>query len=357
MLRLWPKLAIANRMTRMLALCYLVSRDMGALCRSLAVPEGNLMACTPILLGVLVGDMIIGSLFIAGSLLDIFQTLFHPAGRGALSDWTAKTVWRIFRRAACYRRGILTYAGPFSILCTIVSWAALTWFGFALIYLPLLEAGFSYDAGVAAVRNGGLLEALNLSVGTLITLSQGATPKLPYLRLLCGFEAIVGFGLLTASVSWLLSIYPVLESRRSLAERATLLHNAERETAVDIINETRHAPDWLLGFASDLANLRNQMAQFPIVYYFHFGEKQTALSGVLAYILDVADHAAQSQEPPMRLAGTALGGAVHNFLNLLATDFLRISSEDKWEVLRAYARNQMNEVTRRQPISPSSRAA
>jgi len=95
--------------------------------------------------------------------------------------------------------------------------------------------------------------------------SQGISPKPEWLALLRGLEAIIGFGLLTASVSWLLSIYPVLEKRRSLAERASLLHNAELETHIDLIADCREPVlDWIMALAADLAALRNQMAQFPI---------------------------------------------------------------------------------------------
>lgn len=51
---------------------------------------------------------VIGVLLIAAALLDIFQTLFHPAGRGAMSDWTGKLTWRAFRRVAAKDPRLLT---------------------------------------------------------------------------------------------------------------------------------------------------------------------------------------------------------------------------------------------------------
>ena len=150
---------------------------------------------------------ILGIALVAAALVDVFQTLFHPAGRGALSDWTAKVTWPIFRRLAALRPRVLTYAGPTAILLIIISWAGLTWLGFGLIYLPHVGTGFDFSQASGASPHTGIVEAMALSVGALITLSEGSYAKLHWLQLVCGAEAVVGFGLLTASVSWLLSIY------------------------------------------------------------------------------------------------------------------------------------------------------
>jgi hypothetical protein len=288
---------------------------------------------------------LVGLFLIGIVVLDVFQTLFHPAGRGALSDWIAQAVWKTFRRFANRYRGILTYAGPVALALIIVSWVSFTLFGFALVYLPHVAAQFVFDAGVNPAHHFGFWEAMSDSIGALITVSQGINPKSEWLALLRGFEALIGFGLLTASVSWLLSIYPVLESRRALAQRAALLHNAELENHIDLIADCgERSGDWIMGMAADLANLRNQMAQFPISFYFYVGEPQTALAGALPYLYEISDRAFQSNDPVVRLAGTALGGAVEDFLDVLAEVFLRIPSDDKKAVLRIYAFEQMSDM-------------
>jgi hypothetical protein len=216
--------------------------------------------------------------------------------------------------------------------------------GFALLYLPHM-AEYIFTSGVNPGNDRGFAEALNSSVSALITLSGGMEPKSSWLGILRGVEAIVGFGLLTASVSWLLSIYPVLEARRSVAQRASLLHNAEVENETDMLRDcTDRVHDWLMGLAADLASLRNQMAQFPITFYFYVGESQTSLAGALPYLYELAERAAASDSPAARLAGTALGGAVEDFLGVLAEVFLRMPSDDKKAVLSAYSREQMSDM-------------
>ena len=288
---------------------------------------------------------VLGILLIGAAVLDAFQTLFHPAGRGALSDWTARIVWKAFRAVAPRFPGTLTYAGPVAIASIIVSWAGFTLVGFALIYLPHIGTQYVFSPGVNPANHRGFWEALSGSLGALITLSQGMEPKSEWLGIIRGVEAIIGFGLLTASVSWLLSIYPVLEARRSLAHHASLLHNAERENRIDMVHDCpERVNDWVMGIAANLASLRNQMAQFPISYYFYMGERQTALAGALPYLYEMAERALATGDPAVQLAGTALGGAVEDFLGLLAEIFLRMPDGDKQAILREYAREQMADM-------------
>jgi hypothetical protein len=288
---------------------------------------------------------VIGVLLIAAALIDVFQTLFHPAGRGAMSDWTAKLTWRAFRLIARRRPHLLTYAGPTAILLIIVSWAGLTWLGFALIYKPQLATGFDFSQASGGSPHTGIVEAMSLSIGALITLSEGSYAKLHWLQLARGTEAVIGFGLLSASVSWLLSIYPVLESRRALAQQATLLHHSERENHLDLVGDApNRAEDWIMAIGADLASLRNQMAQFPITYYFDMGEPETALAGALSYLLELADRSSSASQPGLRIAGTVLGGAVESFVEMLARDFLSMPIEDKQATLRAYASEQMSDL-------------
>lgn len=288
---------------------------------------------------------VIGIMFIGVALSDVFQTLFHPAVHGALSDWIPRVVWKIGRRLATRRSETLTYAGPLALALIILAWLACTLLGFALVYLPHVATDYAFAPGVNPAHHVGFWEALSDSIGALITVSQGIEPKSEWLALLRGLEALMGFALLTASVSWLLSIYPVLESLRSLAQRAALLHNAELQNHIDLIADCGdRSHDWIMGMAADLANLRNQMAQFPISFYFYVGEPQTALAGALPYLYEISERSLRSEYPALRLAGTALGGAVGDFLVVLAEVFLRVDSKDRQAILRAYAFEQMSDM-------------
>jgi hypothetical protein len=93
----------------------------------------------------------------------------------------------------------------------------------------------------------------------------------------------------------------VIEARRSVAERASLLHEAELRNDIDMVGDCGdRAHEWIMALAAEIASLRNQMAQFPISYYFYVGEPQTSLARTLPYLYELANRAVA----PMRRAHT-----------------------------------------------------
>jgi len=124
-----------------------------------------------------------------------------------------------------------------------------------------------------------------------------------------------------------------------------LLRHSERENRLDLVRDApERAEDWIMVVGADLASLRNQMAQFPITYYFDMGEPETALAGALSYLLELADRSSSASQPALKIAGTVLGGAVESFLEMLAKDFLNVPLEDKPAILQAYASEQMSDL-------------
>jgi hypothetical protein len=170
-----------------------------------------------------------------------------------------------------------------------------------------------------------------------------------------GIESILGFGLLTASVSWILSIYPVLEHRKSLAHEASLLHYSEItgiRTLRDISETDLHSI--LLGLATQLTTSRNELIQFPITYYFHEQERETSLAATLPYMADLA---AQNVRGPgaVALAATALGGAIDDYLKFIARTFLKRPFTNRWEILAALAADHQRDIVR-SPVAVSKAA-
>jgi len=285
----------------------------------------------------------VAAIFVA--LHDVFHSLFHPAGRGAVSDWLSRNLWRVLRAAAKRKRERITLAGPFIILAIMLIWVTLVVLGFAFIYRPFMAKEFTVAPGLNPAQLGTFLEALNVSAGGLITLGGDINSKSRVLRLIMTGEAMIGFGLLTACVSWLLSIYPILERRRTLAHEATLLHNSERETDVHIIDLPEQELHTLLwGLAAEISTLRNDLVQFPVTYYFHSGEKNSGLSGALPYLAELAAAGSRGEMPDgARLAAVALGGTIDDYLESLATTFLDMPKHDKAAIMRRYAQDQLRE--------------
>jgi len=163
---------------------------------------------------------LIGSVVIIAALQDLFHTIFHPSASDGISDWLELQVWRAFRRATYTD---LSFAGPLAFVLIVTYWAISILIGFALIYWPRLPASFVFASDLDPGHYASFAGALNISLDSLITTSTGVSSSSLWLQFLKGIEAVFGFAILTASISWILSIYPVLEHRRSLAHEATLL--------------------------------------------------------------------------------------------------------------------------------------
>lgn len=299
-----------------------------------------------------VGFTIFGVLLILAAVRDIFHTLFNPSEQGDLSEWIARSIWRFFRRGL---PRALNFAGPVAFVTVVLYWTSSIIVGFALIYFPQMSQTFTLTSGLEGAQYFSFIGALDASIGSLITMSTGIYSKNPWIEFLIGIESILGFGLLTASVSWILSIYPVLEHRKSLAHEASLLHYSEItgiRTLRDISETDLHSI--LLGLATQLTTSRNELIQFPITYYFHEQERETSLAAILPYMADLA---AQNVRGPgaVALAATALGGAIDDYLKFVARTFLKRPFTNRWEILAALAADHQRDIVR-SPVAVSKAA-
>lgn len=287
-------------------------------------------------------SIIAGVILIVAALRDLFSTLFHPGTSGNISDWIALSLWRSYRKVFPKR---LIHAGPLIFLAVIAYWGMSMIFGFALIYRPFMRDTFVFMAGLDAGSFDSFFAALNFSAGTLITEFIGATPTNGVLQLLTTLEAIFGFAILTASISWILSIYPVIEHRRSLAHEASLFHYGEKTGSRHLESlSDAELQTILLGLASQLTTHRNELSQFPITYYFQESESRTAIGGILFYISELADRFS-NREGAVRIAAVTLGGAVEDYLSLVDEQFFGRKFDNRQASLQRLAQDH-----RRKPV-------
>jgi hypothetical protein len=272
---------------------------------------------------------------------DIFHSLFHPSARTTLSGLAVRGVWIAARRLSSGVPRLLLVAGPLGVLAAILAWAALLVLGWALIYWPWMPEGYLLAPGVDPSALGGFADALYLSLVTLGTLGFGdIVPAASGLRLAAPMEGLVGFGLLTASLTWVLSLYPVLRRMRTLAEEVLTLEAAcdgDVRAALDRI-PSEAAAGIVSALAGRLIETRTDLVQTELVYYFHSGDRLHALADALPVLLRLAEDASADGRPPeLRLAGRRLGIALDAIAETLAADILRRPGLSVEETLRAYA--------------------
>lgn len=259
-----------------------------------------------------------GVALIALTLGDVFHTLFHPEGRGRLSDAITRSSWAVSRRTG-HRWG--SVAGPLGTILTITAWIVLVSVGWALVYLPHVPHGFVFAPGVEPGAHADLAEAMYLSLTTVSTLGFGdVVPVEAWMRWAAPIQGIVGFALLTAALAWVMQIYPALHRRRSLALRLTLMHRSEYGGGIHRAGSVT-ASQLLDALTSEVVGVRVDLSQNSETFYYRDASPRTALPTSLAYACRLRERATASDHGEVRESTELFGAALDDLADVLRDRF------------------------------------
>ena len=277
---------------------------------------------------------VVGILLVTVVVRDVFHTLFHPVGHGSIAPQVMKLVWRLLRLFPSSRR-ITSLTGPLGIAMVVLTWGSTAVLGWTLIYFAQMPDGFSYGSELNPADRNNLLDSLYLSLVTVGTLGFGdIVPTSTSLRVAVPLEALFGFMLLTAAVSWVLQIYPALHRRRVLALQLSTLRQARQSDPTLGIDSIPSAV--LTALAVGVVEARNDFTQYGATYYFRDLEADASLAASLEYATDLAAEATASAQPHTRMAGALITAAVNSLTELLNREFLRFGG-DTASIVQAYA--------------------
>ncbi|GGT15553.1 potassium channel family protein [Streptomyces purpureus] len=266
------------------------------------------------------------------ALRDVFHTLWHPTRHGGLSRRVMTLAW--YLSSSFGRRRAVGLAGPLGMVTVVVLWAVTVILGWALMYWPHMPGGFSFAAGLSPADYTGFVDAVYLSIVTMATLGLGdIAPADGWLRVLGPIEAVVGFALLTATVTWVLGIYPALTRRRAVALR---IHQLRRCGLDERTLSTPQAAAVLQGLAADLAHVCVDFRQYAESYYFHDGDEPTSLAATIPYLADLAERTPHPAEPQAALARALLRVCLDDLAVTLDERFLHTGGTTR-HVLDRYA--------------------
>jgi voltage-gated potassium channel Kch len=281
---------------------------------------------------------LLGIALILVALRDIFDVLFHPVGRGIVARRVVLGVSAVARRLPGSKGTVGLLAGPIGYAAVVTTWAVLLAVGWALIFMPHLPEGFTFDPALDPAEHSGFLDALYISLVNLTSLGYGdISPASPGLRLLGPVETMFGLGLLTASISWLISIYGAISRRDSLAHEVHLTKEAEERLGEKLADADPELLESLLAsYAEQLIRVRRDVIHFPITHYFRTEDEERALAGLLPFLSSLADEAGEENRPlALRVRAGILQETIDDFAETLRAR-LRMRGDSTDDTLEHY---------------------
>lgn len=277
---------------------------------------------------------VVGAGIIALGLMDVFRALMHPRSEAALSKVVFSALWAVSRRFG-HRLGSIV--GPAGMVVTVLVWVLLQAVGWALVYLPHVPDGFDYSSGIDPGRYPVAAEALYVSLVTLATLGFGdVVATEPLIRVLAPVEALTGFALLTASLTWFMQIYPPLSRRSALALRLHGLAEADFAAAVRDLS-----PDTISrvteGLATEINVVTVDLTQHSETYYFQEANPYQALSRQVHYALELCDAVAEVDTVEAGVGARTLSASLNRLAVPLRQFTGREGDAGVREVLAAYS--------------------
>lgn len=272
--------------------------------------------------------LVIGVLVVAFTSLDLGLTILHPSRRGPITTLTGRLTFDAWRLSARLmgRPRLLSGAGAAAMAANLLAWVGLLWLGYALIYLPYI-ADLAYTPDVD-YGDRDLWEALYFSGVSLTTVGYGdVVAETEALRIVSVLEAATGFGVMTAAITYVLSVLPRVSAIRRAA-RSVYCPSQDAGTAADVAQDT----SYLVTLQQQILQIDEETERFPILYYFHAEEHPaslyTFLRGAVTVCLQCRWGLSPEHVPHARRHGEQLRHAIAYTRDHYATRFMHGKGPD-----------------------------
>lgn len=279
----------------------------------------------------LTASTMVGVLILVGVMADLVITTLVPSGgAGPLTRWSSGLLWRLLlalhRRRGAHRA--LRAAGPVILASIIVVWVAGLILGWALVFgrEGALVVGDSGDPTPSFGR---------VYFAAATVLGRGATTYSPASSLWQAIEGIAagtGVALLSLSIAYILPVVGAIVHKREVASYIGALGGAPAEILTRAWDGEGFGSLHLHFIA--LTPMVNRLAQnhlaYPVLHYFHSGERFTALGPSIVVLDETLTLAEEALEDEHHLDPSSIRpcrAAIDGFLRTL-TRVAVVSAEE-----------------------------
>ena len=264
-------------------------------------------------------EAILGLLFVAAVLWDVFQTVVVPRpspGRVRIARNLGRAAWRFARAVALRqadprrREGILGVFAPALVVLLLIVWVVVLLVGFGLLFLVLRDQIQPAPASLG--------EAIYVAGTALFTIGFGDyVPTGPGARVIALIAAGTGLGIVALVITYLFSLYTAFQRREVLV--VTLDSRAGAPPSGVALLETyarldlvRELPALFASWEVWAAEVLDSHVAYPILGYFRSSHDNESWVGSVGAVLDAATLVATTVEGvPRGHAGLMAAMAEH----------------------------------------------
>ncbi|MDL5361967.1 potassium channel family protein [Halalkalicoccus sp. NIPERK01] len=272
----------------------------------------------------------LGLVLLVSSTVDLlWTTLWVEGGAGPLTSRLMAGAWRALRRLGGRNARALGLAGPLIFVFTLITWIALLWSGWTLVFV-------SAESALTDTLNRGSIswsDHLYFAGYTMFTLGNGDfVPREGIWQFVTVLATGSGMLLVTLTVSYTLSVLDAITQKRSFASGVTGLGthgNALVRTAWD--GEGFSGLDLPLNaYVSQLNTLTSNHKAYPVLHYFYSPRAERApvvAITILDEALTIFRFGISEEHRPNNVIITNARSSVQSYLETLHSAFIHPADE------------------------------
>lgn len=275
---------------------------------------------------------VLGTILLAVVLFDlVWTTVAASGGAGPLTSRWTHWLWRLARRLRGNDRGHhrLRLAGIAVVVVSVVTWFALIWLAWSLVFLGDQAAVVTAVEG----RPAGVIERIYFVGYTVTTLGNGdLVPGGPLWQVLSVVAAFNGISVLTLGVTYLVPVISAVTERRRMAMHVAGLGTSPTEIVTAGYRDDR----WdalerhIAALTPEFGRLGQDHLAYPVLHYFHDLERDAAIAVAVAVLdetLTLLEYGVAEEARPGSVTVTAARSTVSAFLGALTAAYIAPAEE------------------------------